>query len=255
MLTWLRAAFLKPMATDMYTYRLLKFNDILHIYSSKRWTSLSYHTSHLLSGLWNCELRTGSSECCCNKICYTSQARKETSNKDWSPFWYELWLSSQRLSVELMMMLETICFALTLTGWKKFLSKFYSSPQILTRCQHQNQTPPSPPPTVYSGFGILTDLDSASKIGTLPPPPPYSGFGILAYLDSASKVGTLFPPFPPLTMHIVGFYQIWIMWRLIFNRTVNILVLIFEDQLWAKLIKDKTFRTFWNESHYWGPKF
>ena len=98
---------------------------------------------------------------------------------------------------------ESICDPLTLTGWIKFLSKFFSSPQILTRCQHQNVRSgrplsplPSPPPPHIENLRFQQIWTQYQKLvgDPCPLPPPCREFGISADLDSASKVGDGPPP-------------------------------------------------------------
>ena len=106
---------------------------------------------------------------------------------------------------------ETICDALTLTGWIKFLSNFFSSLQILNRCQHQNVKNGRPSPLTSTlphcigNLGFQPIWAQHQKFVAEPPrPPPYRKFGISADLDSASKVGDR-PPY----IGNLGFQQIW----------------------------------------------
>ena len=107
-----------------------------------------------------------------------------------------------------------LCDALTQTGWRKILSKFCSSSQILAKCLTYSAPHPLPPlssPCKQRDFWILADFDSASKVGRSPNPRLPTGhreFGILGDWDSASKVSRSpysCPP-PPLDIGNLEFF-------------------------------------------------
>ena len=128
------------------------------------------------------------------------------------------------------LLVSCICDAVSLSEWKKFFLKFFSSPQILTRCVTQTRTLstlspplpfPTPPPLLEIGN---LGLESTSKVGmtpennlpppppqkcmvNVPPPPPDRGFWILAPLGLSIKSWNIDPgtSLPPLDIGKFGF--------------------------------------------------